>query len=143
MAAVSLPLGATRSARAPELNAPLVLFAAVGATLAWLVVPPLVVLVQTSLWVATSATTGRLSLENYTAVFASADLPVLAFNSVAYAVESSAIGLVLGTLVAWLVERSNARFKELAYVTAFVSFAIPGIIKAIGWTLLLGPRNGL
>jgi iron(III) transport system permease protein len=119
------------------------LYALVGATLLYLVVPPFVVLVQTSLWVATSATAGRFSLENYSSILTASDLAVVLFNSLAYAIESAAIGLVLGSLIAWLVERTSSPFKELAYVSAFVSFAIPGIVKAIGWTLLLGPRNGL
>jgi iron(III) transport system permease protein len=125
------------------LSAPLMLYGVVSAALLYLVVPPFVVLLQTSVWVAQGVTTGRVSLENYTSIFSSADLPSVLLNSILYALESSCIGLALGVLIAWLVERSSAPFKELAYVTAFVSFAIPGIIKAIGWTLLLGPRNGL
>jgi iron(III) transport system permease protein len=31
----------------------------------------------------------------------------------------------------------------LAYVTAYVSFAIPGIIKVVGWIMLLGPKAGI
>lgn len=29
------------------------------------------------------------------------------------------------------------------YLSAFVSFAIPGIVKVIGWIILLGPKAGI
>ena len=45
----------------PILDTPHVLFMGVGLVLAYLIVPPLIVLLQTSLWVATSATQGNLS----------------------------------------------------------------------------------
>jgi len=51
--------------------------------------------------------------------------------------------LILGTLLAWIVERTNTPFKRVAYLSAFTSFAIPGIIKVIGWIMLLGPEAGL
>jgi iron(III) transport system permease protein len=58
-------------------------------------------------------------------------------------VSSSAVALVYGTALAWLAERSDAPFRKLAYVSAYVSFAIPGIIKVVGWIMLLGPKAGM
>ena len=34
-------------------------------------------------------------------------------------------------------------FRTLAYITAYISFAIPGIIKVVGWIMLLGPKAGI
>ena len=59
-----------------------------------------------------------------------------------FSIGSAGIALVYGTLLAWLAERSNAPFRKLAYVSAYVSFAIPGIIKVVGWIMLLGPKAG-
>ena len=55
---------------------------------------------------------------------------------------SSTWALVWGTAMAWLAERSNAPFRAVAYLAAFVSFAVPGLIKVIGWILLFGPEAG-
>ena len=60
-----------------------------------------------------------------------------------YSVGSSAVALVYGTALAWLAERSDAPFRKLAYISAYVSFAIPGIIKVVGWIMLLGPKAGI
>jgi iron(III) transport system permease protein len=50
---------------------------------------------------------------------------------------------VLGVAAAWLVARTDAPFRQAAFIGAFLSMAAPVIIKAIGWILLLGPNNGL
>ena len=60
------------------------------------------------------------------------DVKTLLSNSLIYAVTSSAVALVYGTSLAWLAERSDAPFRKLAYISAYVSFAIPGIIKVVG-----------
>src|ERR671933_201106 len=132
-----------RALSVPTPSVPGVLFVGVGVLLLYLVVPPLVVLVQTSFWVSESLTRGYVGTQNYTDIFTSADLPLLLANSLVFAIGSSALALVFGTLLAWLVERTNAPFKGLAYLSAVVALGIPGIIKAVGWVFLLGPRNGL
>jgi ABC-type Fe3+ transport system permease subunit len=37
--------------------------------------------------------------------------------------------LTIGTLIAWVVERTDTPFTNLAYLSVFTSFAIPGIVK--------------
>jgi iron(III) transport system permease protein len=53
------------------------------------------------------------------------------------------IGVALGGVFAWLVERTDAPLKNVAYISAFIALAIPYVIWTIGWVLLLNPRNGL
>ncbi|HEX9455841.1 MAG TPA: iron ABC transporter permease, partial [Candidatus Binatia bacterium] len=71
------------------------------------------------------------------------DVKTLLSNSLIYASCSSAVALVYGTTLAWLAERSDAPFRKLAHISAYVSFAIPGIIKVVGWIMLLGPKAGI
>jgi iron(III) transport system permease protein len=125
------------------IDTPHALFAGVSLVLAYLIVPPLIVLVQSSFWVATSATQGSVSAANYAAIVQSPDLLPLVRNSLVYAFGSSVVGITLGGLLAWLVERTNVPFKGLAYLSAFVTLAVPEVIKAIGWVFVLGPRNGI
>ena len=113
----------------------------VGLALAWLVLPPLLFVVQTSL---TDVRSGAFTLQNFATIFATgSNATSLLANSLIFSAGSSAIALVMGTLLAWLAERTNTPFRGVAYISAFVSFAIPGIVKVIGWILLLGPRAGL
>jgi iron(III) transport system permease protein len=120
-----------------------VLFAAVLAILCYLVIPPLFFTIQSSFYVAKGFEPPTLSLKNYKDLLATPGTGPLLLNSLWFAVGSSVVALVIGTLLAWIVERTNTPYKNLAYLSAFTSFAIPGIIKVIGWILLLGPENGL
>ncbi len=119
------------------------LFIAVLVILVYLVVPPLFFTVKSSLYVAKGFEPGRFSLKNYSDLFSMQGTSTMLMNSLWFAIGSSLIALILGTLLAWIVERTNTPFRNLAYLSAFTSFAIPGIIKVIGWILLLGPQAGL
>jgi iron(III) transport system permease protein len=113
------------------------------AVLVYLVIPPLVFVVQTSFLSLRGFESQGLSLKNYASVLSVPDMARLIVNSLTFAIGSSIVALVLGTSLAWLVERTNTPFRSAAYLTAFISIAVPGIIKVVGWILLLGPRNGL
>jgi iron(III) transport system permease protein len=119
------------------------LFVGVMAVLVYLVIPPLVFVVQTSFLSLRGFETQGLSLRNYVTVLSAPDMPRLVVNSLTFAIGSSIVGLILGTSLAWLVERTNTPFRRVSYLAAFISIAVPGIIKVVGWILLLGPRNGL
>jgi iron(III) transport system permease protein len=109
----------------------------------YLVVPPLFFIMYSSLTPSALAETTGLTLANFVDIFESfSEFELLVFNSIVFSVGSAAWALCFGTVLAWLAERSNAPFRGLAYVSAFVSFAIPGLIKVIGWILLLGPEAG-
>jgi iron(III) transport system permease protein len=113
---------------------------AVGAALLWLVIPPLVFIVQTSLLTDTG---DAFTLDHYAAVVASlrGALSLLG-DSLIFAIGSDALAIVLGALLAWLTERTDVPFKGMAYIGAFLSFAVPPIVKVIGWILLFGPKAG-
>jgi iron(III) transport system permease protein len=119
------------------------LFVPVGLVIAYLVLPPLYFIFRSSLTASMEAETTGLTLANYASIFESTSrFNELIWNSMVFSVGSAAFALVFGTILAWLAERSNAPFRSVAYVAAFVSFAVPGLIKVIGWILLLGPEAG-
>jgi iron(III) transport system permease protein len=128
----------------PRLTAERVLFAVLALALAYFILPPLVMLVVTSFQTERRGVVVGYALENYQALLTldSATGTVL-LNSVVFAAGSALVGVTLGGTLAWLAERTNAPFKGVLYLTAFVSFAIPGIVKVVGWILLLGPQSGL
>src|SRR5919108_1081229 len=136
-----------RSARVPHmpmLNAAQWLFLLTGLTLAYLVLPPFFFILHTSLVIDRGLRAGSFTLQHFENIIESlGDIRTLLANSVIFSVGSAAIALLYGTLLAWLAERSNAPFRKLAYISAYVSFAIPGIIKVVGWIMLLGPKAGI
>lgn len=124
-------------------NQSLWLFIPVTAVIVYLVIPPLIFIAYASLIPPMEAESQRLTFANYQNIFGSfTDFKTLCLNSFVFSVGTAVWALFFGTVLAWLAERSNAPFRGLAYVSAFVSFAVPGLIKVIGWILLLGPKAG-
>jgi len=122
---------------------PLWLFVPVALALVYLVIPPLFFIAYSSLTAGPDAAVEGFTFDNFGSIFESfSEFKTLLWNSLVFSIGSAAWALVFGTVLAWLAERSNAPFRGLAYVAAFVSFAIPGLIKVIGWILLLGPNDG-
>jgi iron(III) transport system permease protein len=120
------------------------LFLLTGLTIAYLVLPPFFFILQTSLVVDRGLRAGSFTIQHFENIIESlGDVKTLLANSMIFSVGSAAIALVYGTALAWLAERSDAPFRKLAYVSAYVSFAIPGIIKVVGWIMLLGPKAGI
>jgi iron(III) transport system permease protein len=121
-----------------------VLFLLTTVTLAYLVLPPFFFILHTSLVVDRGLQAGSYTIQNFANIIASlGDMRELLANSMIFSVGSAGIALVYGTLLAWFAERSNAPFRNLAYIAAYISFAIPGIIKVVGWIMLLGPKAGI
>ena len=122
---------------------PLWLFIPCALVLVYLVIPPLAFIIYTSFVPSEDSEIVGLTIQNFANIFESlAEFETLIWNSLVFSVGSAAWALVFGTVMAWLAERSNAPFRMVAYLAAFVSFAVPGLIKVIGWILLLGPEAG-
>ena len=116
---------------------------AVGAILAYLIIPPLFFLFRTSFISGdTIFGTPTLGLDNYRTVLNSASTWQLLINSLTFAIGSSIVGLTIGGVLAWIVERTNTPLRKLVYVAVFLHFATPGILRVIGWILLIGPKSG-
>lgn len=120
------------------------LFLGTGAVVAYLVLPPFFFILSASLTAETGARAGAFTLQHYASILGSLDdFYLLAWNSFVFSTGSAVGALAIGTLLAWLAERTNAPFKNVAYISAFIAFGIPGIVKVIGWILMLGPEAGL
>lgn len=120
------------------------LFFLTGLALAYLVLPPFFFILHTSLVVDRGLQAGHFTTQHFATILESlSDVQTLLGNSLIFSLGSAAIALLYGTLLAWLAERTDAPFRTLAYVSAYVSFAIPGIIKVIGWIVMLGPKAGI
>jgi iron(III) transport system permease protein len=107
--------------------------------LAALVVPPLIFLLQGSLIIAGAPNEAtRWGLENFQNVLGGRRFVGTALNTLAFAAGSAAIALVVGWIMAWIVERTNAPLKGLAYVTAIISLGTPYILYVSAWLLVFG-----
>jgi iron(III) transport system permease protein len=108
---------------------------------ATLVVPPFLFLLQAALG-GDETRPAAYGLTNFAAVLRRGGVEVWG-TTIVYALASSALAIGLGVSAAWLVARTDVPFRQAATVGAFLSLAVPIIVKSIGWIMLLGPNSGV
>ena len=118
-----------------------------AAIIALLVLPPLYVLIRTSFTEVTAGMgQGAFTLQNYVSLITGRNLGTMVFNSVIFAACATAVSLLFGGLLAWLVERTDVPLKGLAYLTTIISLGTPYILYVSAWLFLFGragPFNDL
>ena len=68
--------------------------------------------------------------------------PAIAWSLVFAAVSSTSV-LVLAALLAWIVERTDARVRLMTDLLTLAPIVMPAVLLVNGWILLLGPRSGM
>jgi iron(III) transport system permease protein len=121
----------------------LIIAACVALTL-YLGVVPLGFLVRQSFFTPQSAAkAAEFTFGNYQEAYTSSDTWLLFWNSLKFATGASIIAFALGTLLAWMNERTNTPFKQLFFALSIVPLIIPGILFTVAWILLGSPKIGL
>jgi iron(III) transport system permease protein len=85
----------------------------------------------------------RWTVGNFRAAYATAGAAGLVRDSLGFAVGTSLIAFVIGTLLAWMNERTNTPFKRLFFALAIVPLVVPGVLFVVAWILLASPKIGL
>jgi iron(III) transport system permease protein len=121
----------------------MVLLVFTAALVVYLVLTPLGMLIWNSLKATPPGVPGPLTFDNFINAYSDPTLYPLVANSFIYATGSTLFAFFIAFPMAWLVERTNAPLRNLAYTIAIVSTIIPGMIASIAWLMLLHPRIGL
>ena len=109
------------------------------AVLSLLVLPPIGILLHTSLTQGGSGPDAdSFTLEHYAALFEDPRLYISTWNSLLFSALSTVLSIIFGGILAWVVVRTNAPFRALAYVTAVVSLGTPYLLHVAAWIFLLG-----
>jgi iron(III) transport system permease protein len=87
--------------------------------------------------------TTAYTVANYIQVFTSHVTYRLLLNTAWYAIGTVIVALVLATVFAWFLERTNVPFRRFLFVLILAPMGIPGIINSMAWILLANPANGL
>src|SRR5262245_3573553 len=90
-----------------------------------------------------AAKAAQFTLGNYQQAYGSAETWVLFWNSLQFASGTAILAFVLGTLLAWMNERTNTPFKALFFALSIIPLVIPGILFTVSWILLGSPKIGL
>src|SRR5580698_201060 len=117
----------------------LLLWLALIAVLAFLVLNPLLRLILSSFQ---EADTGRLTLANYLAAYGNVrHLQALA-NSLELGAGVAILATIFGVPLAWAISRTDMPAKGFIRLMAFAAFITPPYLGAVGWILLAGPNSG-
>ena len=139
MSTVALPTTAKQSSGLD----PALLVPVVGAgILIYLAVLPLFMLLVGSFQAEVAPREFVYTLKNYQNAYASEHTYSTFVNSLIFASGSAAITFILGTMLAWLTERTNTPMRKLFVPIAVVPLILPGVLESISWIFLLSPKFG-
>ena len=91
----------------------------------------------------TASKAAEFTLNNYISAYTSVETLKLFFNSVTFAGGTAIFAFLVGTLLAWMNERTNTPFKSLFFALSIIPLIIPGILFTVAWILLGSPKIGI
>jgi iron(III) transport system permease protein len=110
----------------------------------WLALVPLAFLLWQSIMTpAAGDVPAAFTLGNYAHALTDGSIFPLLWNSTVFATGTSCLALVIGTLFAWLNERTNTPFKMMFYAASIVPLVIPSILFTVSWIMMASPQIGL
>ena len=86
---------------------------------------------------------GAFDTSGLQTMFVQDGVGMLLANTVIVVGSSAVFALLIGSVLAWINERTDARMGLMTDVLPLVPFLVPPIAGAIGWVLLLSDRSGL
>ncbi|MGH9808308.1 MAG: ABC transporter permease, partial [Terriglobia bacterium] len=126
----------------PRLRTISPLVIALAAILLVLIIPPALFLLNISLHeTRPDGSLGGLTLRFYRGLFSERLFLASLRNTLIYAFGSAVIAIMIGTVQALIVERTNTPGRQLAFFGAIISLGVPHILYVVAWLLLLG-RSG-
>ena len=84
-----------------------------------------------------------LGLVNYIKVYSDPGTYELFTNTFIYVGGSVCLGITMAVTLAWLVERTDMPGKIWIYAGVPMTLAVPGMLQAMAWVILLSPRIGV
>ncbi len=111
---------------------------------AYLALIPLVFLLWQSFFTPqTASKAAEFTFDNYLDAYSSLETLRLFINSVQYACGAATFSFFVGTLLAWMNERTNTPFKSLFFALSMIPLIIPSILFTVAWILLGSPKIGI
>ena len=108
----------------------------------WFVIVPVGALFFTAFTEDTGFGPGPFSLSNFVEAYGHWSILKVFGNSLVFASGTAVVTFLMGGAVAFVVERTDAPGREVFHSLALISFALPGLLIAMAWTLTLSPNIG-
>lgn len=109
---------------------------------AWFVIVPVSALFYTAFTEDTGFGPGPFSLANFVEAYWHPSIWRLFGNSLIFATGTAVVTIAMGGFVAFIVERTDVPGREVFHSLALISFALPGLLIAMAWTLSMSPNIG-
>lgn len=107
-----------------------------------LILIPFVRLILSSFQLGHPAMPQGWTIKNYLSAYS---LPIFyqaLGNTISISSVSTIVTLAIATLFAWMIERTDMPYRNLAWILILIPMAIPGVLFALSWVLLLAPKTG-
>lgn len=116
--------------------------------LCWLILAALVLAQLVLLVISSFKPDGLLSfpgftLDNYRAVYESSQTYSVLGNTLIFGLGSTIFALIVGALLGFIVERTDAPGARILSKLVLIPLAIPGVLLAMSWAYILSPHLGL
>ena len=122
-----------------------IVFPLVSAVVIWIAIGPLLMLLFSSVTADRNRLpfeSPELSLENYFHILTSGNTLQVLFNTAAFTIGATTVGVGAAIFMAWLIERTDVWGRRTLFVLVLIPMAIPSTLYAMSWTLLLTPNSG-
>src|SRR3954454_22184577 len=87
---------------------------------------------------------GEFSLAAFRTAYSEVGLGRMVVNSLVFALGSSALAIGIGTVLAYLIVRTDVPGKPLMFAASLVPLIIPGVLHTIAWAyFILSPQIGI
>lgn len=86
---------------------------------------------------------GGFTTQNFQAIAQSSATGTAIWNTFLFALGVTVVSMVVASVCAWLVERTDLPFRNVAWVIMLAPLALPGMLVSMGYTLLLAPQGGI
>lgn len=128
-------------------DARVIVLALLALLLVYQVLLPFAMVIWTSLKAVRPGEPGFLTLSftlaNYIRAYGTKDFWEATWNTLHFALASTALSFLLGSFLAWVVERTNTPLARLIGLLTLGRIIIPGILIAVSWILIASPTIGI
>jgi iron(III) transport system permease protein len=107
-----------------------------------LILVPLVRLIVNSFQLGHPAMPEGWTLQNYLSAYSLPAFYRALGTTIVLSVVGTVITLSIAILFAWMIERTDMPLRNLAWTLILIPMAVPGVLFALGWALLLSPKTG-
>jgi iron(III) transport system permease protein len=91
----------------------------------------------------TAAADAVFTLENYATAYGTTETLRLLWTSIQFALGTAVFAFGVGTVLAWMNERTNTPFKRVFFALSIIPLVIPSILFTVAWIFLASPQIGI